>query len=104
MEPAFAATSCDSGPSWTTSTTDVEYRNDTAHIGKLTRVKASIGSNRHVFVSVKGRATTVLAPPVGSTLGLPIVVQLLADDTCFGATFPSAPANRPDKLRAGRGQ
>ena len=55
-------------------------------------------------VTVKGRAITVLAPTPGSTLGLPLTVQRLVDDACFGATFTTATVNAPDRLEARHGQ
>ena len=44
------------------------------------------------------------APPAASTLGLPVTVQLIAADTCYGATFATAAVNVPDRFRAKNGQ
>jgi hypothetical protein len=103
MEPAWAgglASPC----AWTTIPAGVKYRNRSGQVGKLQQVTAKVKATGLSTAAVRGRATTVLTPPPGSTLGLPVVVQLLADDTCYGATFTAATENGPDLLRARYGQ
>jgi hypothetical protein len=67
-------------------------------------VGVTIAKSGSARVTTKGRVTTVKSPPMGSTLGLPVIVQLLDDDTCFAATFATATSNLPDALKAKKGQ
>jgi hypothetical protein len=104
MEPAWAATTCNNRPCWQLPTNGVRYRNPEASRGKLTRLRVKARASGTGNAVVKGRVTTVSAPSVGLSLTLPVVVQLLADDTCLGATFTSATVNGPDLLDAKNGQ
>jgi hypothetical protein len=105
MEPAWAATFCKTGvPCWTVRPNGVQHKNPKAVRGKLSEVKVRTRGTTKSAVTVKGRATTATPPPIAS-LGLPVVVQLLAgDDLCFGATFTTAISQTPETLKAKGGQ
>jgi hypothetical protein len=51
-------------------------------------------------VKVSGEITTAAAPFPGAILGLPVVMQLLADDSCWSATFTAAQKNDGEKFNA----
>ena len=104
MEPAWAATQCGVKPCWTKLATGVKYHNRTGRLGKLIGLTAKIRKSGAANVVAKGNVTTVLAPAPGATLGLPVIVQVLADDVCFGASFPTALLNGPDALNAKFGE
>ena len=104
MEPAWAATTCGSGPCWQLKASGVSYRNRDGVRGKLTKLKVKLRSSGSSSAAVKGHVTTVLAPPTYSALELPVIVQLLADDVCLGATFTTAIVNDPSRLQAKNGE
>ena len=104
MEPAWAATTCGTKPCWTVQATGVKYRNTTGRRGKLSQLQVKLKRSGVANAAAKGRVTTVLPPPVGVQLGLPIVVQFLADDTCVAATFTTGTVNADGRLTAKGGQ
>jgi hypothetical protein len=104
MEPAWAATYCNGRPCWQLQANGVRYQNPAASRGKLTRLKVKIRGSGKSNVVVRGRVTIVSPPAAGFPLELPVVVQLLSDDTCLGAAFSSATVNEPNRLDARNGQ
>jgi hypothetical protein len=105
MEPAWAATFCDDEPCWEVQPTGLKYKNKSTERGKITQLKVKVRGTGASTSVVKGGITTVLPPPVGNALELPIIVQLLAgDDVCFGATFTTATMNAAGLLKAKNGQ
>ena len=105
MEPAWAATTCLGKPCWQVKPNGVIYKNSAAKRGKLTQLKVKVRASGSSTTKVKGRVTTVLAPPIGSPLAMPVVVQLHAGDgACLGATFPTAFPNDGTLLKAKNGQ
>jgi hypothetical protein len=105
MEPAWAATTCDGKPCWQVKPTGIAYKNRSAKRGKLVQLKVRIRSSGGSNSKVKGRVTTVQAPPSGTALGLPVTVQLLAGDgACLAATFPVATVSDGTQLKARAGQ
>lgn len=105
MEPAWAATTCDGKPCWQVKPIGVVYKNRSARRGKLTQLKVKVRSSGGSTTTVKGRVTTVAAPPTGTPLELPVTVQLLAGDgACLGATFSTALVRDGTFLKAKNGQ
>jgi hypothetical protein len=104
MEPAWAATFRDDKPCWQLRTTGVSYRNPERARGSLTKLKVKVRPTGRASSLVKGGVTAVTAPPVDVPLGLPVTVQLLADDACLGATFTTATVHEAGRLKAKNGQ
>jgi hypothetical protein len=104
MEPAWAATTCVGQPCWQLNSNGVAYKNPRAKRGKLMQIKVKRTSGSS-STTVKGRVTTVLAPPSGTALEPPVVVQLFAGDgACLGATFPTLLLNDGTFLKAKHGE
>jgi hypothetical protein len=105
MEPAWAATTCAGQPCWQLKSDGVAYKNPLAKRGKLTQMKIKVRTSGSSKTTVKGRATTVTAPPSGTALEPPVVVQLFAGDgACLGATFPTLLLNDGTSLKATHGE
>jgi hypothetical protein len=105
MEPAWAATTCVGVPCWQVTPSGVLYKNPASKRGKLTQLRVKVRSSGKSTTKVKGRVTTVLAPPMGSALEPPVIVQLFAGDgACLGATFPIAFVNDGTVFKAKNGQ
>jgi hypothetical protein len=103
-EPILAGRSCGSVPCWKSTTTGFKYRNGSTRGSQLRSMLVKSGAAGKAKVKAGGGLSTILAPPVGTDLGLPVVAQIVSGDTCWSATFLSADENAAGKLKAKGGQ
>jgi hypothetical protein len=99
-EPLFADRPCGGKACWRATASGFQATNRSGRTTRLRALGVKARPARRASAKASGALTTVVAPPAGTPLSLPVTIRVVAGDTCWSATSPSASENTGTSFKA----